>query len=461
MKKPKMILGFLQNSLKSKATKPTFWGTKHSGGFFGRCAIALILLMLFLGASALTLSPKDCHESPIWGFFAHKRINRLAALTLPPSMIVFYKKHIEYITEHATDADARRYIVAGEGPKHFLDMDHFGTFPFANLPRQAFDAQMVYTNIYGIKGKDTTQLFGNQCFRYQLNQQGKLDSLFLVGTKSSTETTILLKAFRELWIQNFLPNINQDVLILPVQDSLAIRLKSVGITKKFDQILIDPTTFGQYGSLPWNLQRQYNRLVKAFQARDAENILKLSADIGHYIGDAHVPLHTVSNYNGQKSGQDGIHAFWESRLPELFADTEYDYFVGAPNLITNPDSAMWEMIFESHRYADTVLSIEKMLRISFPQREQMCSDVRSGKQILTQCRNYARAYQTAMDGLVERRMRDAIHHLSSIWYTAWMEAGQPDLRALAEWQPTAAEQAEWKELQSGGSRGKMIGRGEE
>nr|MDQ3047944.1 S1/P1 Nuclease [Bacteroidota bacterium] len=31
-----------------------------------------------------------------WGFFAHKKINRMAVFTLPSGMIGFYKQHIEY-----------------------------------------------------------------------------------------------------------------------------------------------------------------------------------------------------------------------------------------------------------------------------------------------------------------------------------------------------------------------------
>ena len=62
-----------------------------------------------------------------------------------------------------------------------------------------------------------------------------------------------------------------------------------------------------------------------------QRILRISAEIGHYIGDAHVPLHTTENYNGQLSGQEGIHAFWESRLPEMFSD-EFDFFVGTSEL---------------------------------------------------------------------------------------------------------------------------------
>ena len=60
----------------------------------------------FLGLVAFFLL-FNMRESQSWGFWAHKRINRLAVFTLPPEMIVFYKTHLEYVTEHAVDPDKR------------------------------------------------------------------------------------------------------------------------------------------------------------------------------------------------------------------------------------------------------------------------------------------------------------------------------------------------------------------
>ena len=71
-----------------------------------------------------------------------------------------------------------------------------------------------------------------------------------------------------------------------------------------------------------------HRLTDAFKEKDQAKILKLSAEIGHYIADAHVPLHAHSNHNGQYTGQQGIHGFWESRIPELLAEKEWDFFIG-------------------------------------------------------------------------------------------------------------------------------------
>src|SRR3569832_161864 len=70
-----------------------------------------------------------------WGFFAHQKINYYAVFLLPPEMMVLYKPNIEFITEHAVDPDKRRYAVAEEGPRHYIDIDHYGKYPFDSLPR--------------------------------------------------------------------------------------------------------------------------------------------------------------------------------------------------------------------------------------------------------------------------------------------------------------------------------------
>jgi hypothetical protein len=63
-----------------------------------------------------------------WGFFAHKMINRLAVFTLPESVLLFYKTNIEYITEHAVDADMRRYSDPEEACRHYIDLDYYEGF---------------------------------------------------------------------------------------------------------------------------------------------------------------------------------------------------------------------------------------------------------------------------------------------------------------------------------------------
>ena len=62
----------------------------------------------------------------------------------------------------------------------------------------------------------------------------------------------------------------------------------------------------KHGIVPWHIPIVYQRLVQAFLKKDTLQIIKLSAELGHYVADSHVPLHTSSNYDGQKTGQGGI-----------------------------------------------------------------------------------------------------------------------------------------------------------
>src|SRR5688500_7840435 len=70
-----------------------------------------------------------------WGFYAHQKINYYSVFLLPPQMMVFYKQHIDFLSEHAVDPDKRRYAVKEEGPRHFIDIDYYGSYPFTSLSR--------------------------------------------------------------------------------------------------------------------------------------------------------------------------------------------------------------------------------------------------------------------------------------------------------------------------------------
>ena len=378
-------------------------------------------------------------EPPSWGFFAHKRINRLAVLTLPPEMMVFFKKNIDYITDHAVDPDMRRYSTKQEGPRHFLDLDNYGKMPFDNLPRLWLDAMVQFTDIWVVSSAgDTVQLFGNQ----------------------EPVPEDAMKSYKKWFSRTVLPQFYQDQEILQ-PDSLYAFLAENNIVRERPVAAFYQERLTQHGTLPWNLQRFQRNLTEAFRQHDARKILRLSAEIGHYIGDAHVPLHTCSNYNGQKTNQHGIHGFWESRIPELFADETYDYFVGKPEYIAKTDDWFWQTAFDSHSMVDSVLSFERALRRSYPEDRQMCPDTRLGILGVFPCREFAAAYQDAMDGMVERRMRAAIHAVSSAWYTAWVDAGQPDLSDISDTAPSKEDIEEEKQLKKTYEQGKILGRSED
>jgi hypothetical protein len=259
----------------------------------------------------------------------------MAVFTLPPEMVSFYKKHIEYITEHATDPDSRRNVIPDEAPRHYIDCDHYGIKPFENIPRYWKDAVAKYT-----------------------------------------------------------------------EDSLKA-----------------------YGIVPWHIDIMVRRLTEAFKQGDLDRVLKLSADLGHYIGDSHVPLHTTENYNGQLTGQKGIHGFWESRIPELKAE-EYDYFVGRAAYLESPLKTAWETVEVSFSEKDSVLLFEAELNKKFSGDQKYSFENKGATTVKVYSREYSEAYDKMLDGMVERRMRASIITVGSMWYTAWVNAGQPNLNRL-------------------------------
>jgi hypothetical protein len=284
----------------------------------------------------------SCQSCFCWGFFGHRKINYTAVFLLPPQMMVLYKPYSNFLMEHAVDPDKRRYMVKAEGPRHYIDMDRYGNYPYDSLPRKWNAAVAKYS-----------------------------------------------------------------------EDSL-----------------------NAHGIVPWWIQTMLARLTNAFKQKNQALILKYSAELGHYIADAHVPLHTSSNHNGQFTGQKGIHGFWESRVPELLADKNiatpgWDFFIGKAEYIKDPLDFTWKRIFESAAAADTVLKFEKQLSLSFPPDQKYSFEIRNGNII----RQYSSAYTTRYDqmlrGMIERRMRQSIYAIASFWYTAWVNAGQPDLSKLS------------------------------
>jgi hypothetical protein len=279
-----------------------------------------------------------------WGFFAHRRINRLAVFALPKAMAGFYEANINFITEHAVDPDKRRYVDSLEAPRHFLDADYYGKRPFMKLP---------------VKWKEAA--------------------------------------------------------------------------KKYSE-----DTLKKYGTVPWEIQYQYYRLVDAFKRHDTTGILKTSANLGHYVADAHVPLHLTQNYDGQLSHQNGIHALWESRLPELFSD-KYHYYAGKARYIENPLNEAFKICRSSFKAVDSVLRFEQVINQNFPADKKYEMVKHGNKTVKDYSEAYARTYHTSLKGMVGRRMRSAISEIGSFWYSAWVDAGQPDLNKLIE-KPLSVEE---------------------
>ncbi|GAB3711328.1 hypothetical protein GCM10027592_48770 [Spirosoma flavus] len=207
-------------------------------------------------------------------------------------------------------------------------------------------------------------------------------------------------------------------------------------------------TLALHGIVPWQIQLTKYQLTEAFKQRNVRRILRIAADLGHYIADANVPLHTTRNYNGQLTNQQGIHGFWESRLPELFSTT-YDFLTGQAEYVPSPQKAAWRAVFRANAALDSVLRFEQKLTDEVGESRKFGFEERNGITTKVYSADFSRKYHELLRGQVERQMRASVKMVGDFWYTCWVDAGQPDLRKLATYQFTPEEQKEEVEEKKG------------
>ncbi|WP_281613538.1 zinc dependent phospholipase C family protein [Flammeovirga sp. SubArs3] len=199
----------------------------------------------------------------------------------------------------------------------------------------------------------------------------------------------------------------------------------------FDDALIKYSndTLLKRGTSPWNIFMYKQMLTKAFQEKDPYKVIKYAAEVGHYYADLHVPLHTTENYNGQLSNQLGIHAFWETVLPERYYD-EYSLQTHEPEYVTHFMDTLWSVMNESHDLVEVVLSEEKRISQLLPNQSKLVLRRRGASLQLLPTDEYALLYHEAVGEMVSDRMSLAIQRIANLWFTCWVDAGQPDLMEL-------------------------------
>ncbi|HZV68180.1 MAG TPA: zinc dependent phospholipase C family protein [Saprospiraceae bacterium] len=369
-----------------------------------------------------------------WGFFGHKLINRVAVYTLPTEMIGWYKPYIDYLSDHAVDPDKRRYATKHEAVRHFIDLDRWGETNFDHIPRYWDQILALNIKAYSIDQKDTTYYLKN------------------IPHEMWGDSTLDYKNRVELVRKHYLRQYFADEATISC-DSLQMIFPELTCRNNSTIYLHD--VFSEHGIVPYHLQVMQRRLTYAFKNNDLESLLRISAELGHYIADACVPLHTTANYNGQLTNQVGIHGFWESRIPELFAIDEFDMVVGSATYIENPVQYFWGLVLSSHNEVEKVLDLEKKLSETYPTDKQYCMEDRMNTNVRTQCADYALAYHLAMDKMVEDRFRVAVKAVGDAWYTAWVDAGQPTSPTLRTINKRNAEDDELdKAVQQGQGQGR-------
>lgn len=183
----------------------------------------------------------------------------------------------------------------------------------------------------------------------------------------------------------------------------------------------------KYGWAPYNAIQQLQQLTDAFKAGNKDSVLFYAADLGHYLADLHVPLHTTVNYDGQLTGQKGLHSVWETFIPELKLDQYQLYNPHKAVYLKNPADALWKDIKQASELVPSMLAIEKQITLQFTPETKYKNQMRYGKEVKAYTKEFAEAYAAALGTTVNKQLLASANLLSDFWYTAWVNAGKPAL----------------------------------
>ena len=102
--------------------------------------------------------------------------------------------------------------------------------------------------------------------------------------------------------------------------------------------------------------------------------------------------------------------------------------------------------------------MKKKLTFSFPSDQKYSFEQRGNATVSVYSKEFSQEYHKRLNNMVERRLRASIIAVGSIWYTAWVDAGQPDLNSLQNQAASPALLLEIQELDAHFHNDKHFGR---
>lgn len=164
------------------------------------------------------------------------------------------------------------------------------------------------------------------------------------------------------------------------------------------------------GILPWATMNTYDSLKIAFQQHDWQKAMLHASDLGHYVGDGHMPLHITRNYNGQMTGQSRIHSRYESSMVGNNITALSNYIGDSVHLVTNVNQYVLNYIYNNNKYVDSVLLADMYA-------QNLAGNYTSS--------TYKQALFSKSKDFTILLFHNASHALAELIYSAWTEAGCP------------------------------------
>jgi len=193
---------------------------------------------------------------------------------------------------------------------------------------------------------------------------------FQILTQKVDKSNILLKNEKKITNTVMTPDIRKETdsseekkhyINLEYYFDYGFSIKSFPWKLEKIQRLISNEKIDKFGRAPWGIQDTFSELVIALKKKDAQLIIEKAANLAHYVGDIHQPLHTTRNFNGQETGNSGIHKRFEEDLLDLY---KLQIYVKIPNeyklkIISNINTFTFQELKKTYSYLPQILQADR------------------------------------------------------------------------------------------------------
>jgi hypothetical protein len=163
------------------------------------------------------------------------------------------------------------------------------------------------------------------------------------------------------------------------------------------------------GILPWATITAFDSLESCFERLDWTKAVLFASDLGHYVADGHMPLHITRNYNGQYTGNTGIHSRYESTMINTYiSQITYEGFEISE--ISNVNQYVFNYLYNNYTYVDSVIAADDYAKA-------LAGNTTSSA--------YKQALWDKSKSFTVPLFKNASHALTELIYTAWLQAGSP------------------------------------
>jgi len=217
--------------------------------------------------------------------------------------------------------------------------------------------------------------------------------------------------------------------------------EKAGLTYPFDDFprgrdaaiaLVGRETLDAYGWGPWAAADALEAFADAFAQGRSDEAFRQAGALAHYAADLHMPFHTTRNFDGQETGNEGIHFAVEVGLVkrnEPFFAAEIRKDRGAVVYVEDAEAALFRWLIAAHGRVAPILEADDAARRAtgynpgLPGNKADLDDLQSER-----AAPYYRALKRELDARgnpVAASMRDASADVARLLYTAWVRAGKP------------------------------------